>query len=356
MDERVLQFKVGVTVLAMFIILAILIVAFGGIPMPWGQGQYTLFIELPQAPGIAAGTPVRKSGIRIGEVAAVEFTPEGRVLLTVEIDNHRRITRSEVCRIKGTLLGDAIVDFIPGSGPQSSEFLGEGDRIDGVVFSDPLEILAGLEGNLTGALDSINTAGNEAAQLARRIDALVEDNRQKIDRLIVKSETALDGVIQTMGSLDAMFGDEQVQQDMKKGLADLPKLLAEARQAVVRIHQTMATADENLENLKGLTGPLGERGEALVMTIESSFNQLDQLVGQLAIFSRAINNRTGSLGQLVHNPELYQNLNRAAVNIEKISRQLRPIIDDVRIFTDKIARDPGRLGVRGALRQPSGIK
>ena len=166
MDERVLQFRVGVTVLAMFIILAILIVAFGGIPLPWGPGQYTLFIELPQAPGIAAGTPVRKSGIRIGEVTQVEFTPEGRVLLTVEIDDNRRITRSEVCRIKGTLLGDAIVDFIPGSGPQSSEFLQQGDRIEGVVFSDPLEILAGLEGNLTGALNSISTAGDEAARLS----------------------------------------------------------------------------------------------------------------------------------------------------------------------------------------------
>ena len=54
--------------------------------------------------------------------------------------------------------------------------------------------------------------------------------------------------------------------------------------------------------------------------------------------------------------ELYQNLNRAAINVERISRQLRPIVNDVRIFTDKIARDPGRLGVRGALRKPTGIK
>ena len=144
--------------------------------------------------------------------------------------------------------------------------------------------------------------------------------------------------------------------EIYEGLADLPKLMADARQAMAGIQQTMATADENLNNLKGFTEPLGERGAALVMSIESSFNQLDQLVGQLALFSRAINNREGSLGQLVHNPELYQNLNRAVVNIERISRQLRPIINDVRIFTDKIARDPGRLGVRGALRQPSGIK
>ena len=35
------------------------------------------------------------------------------------------------------------------------------------------------------------------------------------------------------------------------------------------------------------------------------------------------------MGQLVHNPELYNNLNRAAQNIEQLSRQLEPIVNDI---------------------------
>ena len=51
----------------------------------------------------------------------------------------------------------------------------------------------------------------------------------------------------------------------------------------------------------------------------------------------------------------YQKLNRSAENIEEVTSRLRPIVDDVRIFTDKIARDPGgELGVRGALRRQQG--
>ena len=35
--------------------------------------------------------------------------------------------------------------------------------------------------------------------------------------------------------------------------------------------------------------------------------------------------------------------------------KVRPILDDVRIFSDKIARDPRQLGVKGALsKTPSG--
>jgi hypothetical protein len=34
-----------------------------------------------------------------------------------------------------------------------------------------------------------------------------------------------------------------------------------------------------------------------------------------------------------------------------MTTDLRPIINDMRVFSDKIARNPGELGVRGALRR-----
>jgi hypothetical protein len=43
--------------------------------------------------------------------------------------------------------------------------------------------------------------------------------------------------------------------------------------------------------------------------------------------------------------ELVQTIN----SIRGFTQRLQPIADDVRIFTDKIARDPGQLGIRGAL-------
>jgi phospholipid/cholesterol/gamma-HCH transport system substrate-binding protein len=73
-------------------------------------------------------------------------------------------------------------------------------------------------------------------------------------------------------------------------------------------------------------------------------------------FGDALNNREGSLGRLTSDAELYNNLNQAAKNVEELTRQLRPILNDVRVFTDKISRDPGRLGVRGVFQQGSGIK
>ncbi len=47
---------------------------------------------------------------------------------------------------------------------------------------------------------------------------------------------------------------------------------------------------------------------------------------------------------------------RVVDSVEETTVKVRPIIDDVRIFTDKIARDPRQLGVKGALdRRSSGL-
>jgi hypothetical protein len=77
--------------------------------------------------------------------------------------------------------------------------------------------------------------------------------------------------------------------------------------------------------------------------------RLDELLGQMQQFSRQLNSREGSLGQLMYNPQLYQYLNEAATNIKDLSRQLQPILNDARAFSDKIARHPELLGVHGAL-------
>ena len=79
-------------------------------------------------------------------------------------------------------------------------------------------------------------------------------------------------------------------------------------------------------------------------------------MGELSDFGRKLNSGEGSLGELMRSPELYQHLNAAACNIEKITCELRPILADVRVFSDKIARHPELLGIRGAIQKSPGTK
>ncbi len=356
MNERVIQFRVGVVVLATLIITAIWIVMFTDIPMPW-QGRYTIFIKLDRAPGVTVNTPVRKSGVLIGRVKSVEIPDEGPVIVTARIHGDRRLRRNEQCRVRGSLLGDATLEFNPIDQPGlAQELVRDGDSVEGVVVSEPLEMLSNLEGNLTNTVDALGEASTRVAQLAKRVDDLLAANHQQIEQILQKSALALDGITRTTRTLDNIIGDEETQEQLRQGLKELPALLAQAGETMESIQQTVGLANENLENIAGFTEPLGEKGEDLLATIGSTLDNVDLFVAQVLTFAESLNSSEGTLGQLLHNPELYENVNQAVTNVKKISTQLRPILSDVRIFTDKIARDPGRLGVSGALRRRSGIK
>jgi phospholipid/cholesterol/gamma-HCH transport system substrate-binding protein len=75
----------------------------------------------------------------------------------------------------------------------------------------------------------------------------------------------------------------------------------------------------------------------------------------IATPSQGLNDPNGSLGQLISNPEVYQHLSRALKNVDEITRDLKPVIEDARVFSDKIARHPEVLGVRGALHPSVGL-
>jgi len=82
---------------------------------------------------------------------------------------------------------------------------------------------------------------------------------------------------------------------------------------------------------------------------------LDNALVQVEAFGKTLNNSDGSLKRFIEDDDIYYQFRRTIENVEQASAKIRPILDDVRIFTDKIARDPRELGVRGALgKRPSG--
>src|SRR5713226_8505237 len=83
MTIRDIRFRVGLFVLGSLILLALLITAFSGFPTLFKQyHRYT--IVFPEAPGVSSGTPVRRSGVRIGEVHGVKLDEEtGQVYVTI---------------------------------------------------------------------------------------------------------------------------------------------------------------------------------------------------------------------------------------------------------------------------------
>jgi len=350
MDERVAQARVGIVVISAIILTAILIVLFGDFPSMFHTGK-TIRVRFANAPGVAKGTPVRKSGILVGRVSKVAFVKDSPdVLVTLSLNAGTEIYEDEDCSINNSsLLGNSYIEFIPGL-KTSHKLIPDGAEIKGLSRRSPLEMLGGLENDLRNTLNSVSGASNQFGKLGEQLNKLVTDHDEKqFHRIIDKSEVTLDSIHQTMAKLNRILGDEAMQEQLKNGLHEIPEVVQHTRDTLTEIQIAVKNADRNLQNLEGFTGPLGEHGADIVNRLDSSLAKFEDVMSQFDNFTGQLNSQEGTIGQLINNPALYNNLNRAAINIERVTTQLQPIMGDIRIFSDKIARDPAQLGLAGAL-------
>ncbi|MCM2374287.1 MlaD family protein [Aporhodopirellula aestuarii] len=122
------------------------------------------------------------------------------------------------------------------------------------------------------------------------------------------------------------------------------------------LNELKTTAGDTLEsfqatakNVEAITEPIGRRSEDLVEQVLRSLANVDNALIQIDTFGQTLNTSDGTIKRLLEDDELYYEIRRTVENIEAATARVRPILDDVRVFTDKIARDPRQLGVRGAL-------
>ncbi len=368
MDERTLQWRVGIVVICAALILAIMIFLFGE---GW-QSQYTLFIKTRTAPNVMRNTPVRKNGILIGRVSAVENQDDG-VLLTLRINSDEPIYQNEICTIgTASFLGDAVLDFSPGNLPTRGAQVADRTLFDNVIVErNPIELIdvaLNLEEQVAETLNSISEAGQGVSELTRSVQEILGGDEgdvkafmDDIRKVAGKAELALDNVNEFMVNINDVVGDPEARDNMRITINRLPQILNDVNATINDTRETINgfrtiadSANRNLTNLEEFTALLGNEGPAMMDNLNSSLKKIDMLVTNLGNFTQNITESEGTLGKLVNDPELYNYLTETMRNVRDLTIRLRPLINDVRFAVDGIARDPGQLGIRGALdRRPA---
>src|SRR5215472_11744646 len=113
MNEQALRFRIGVFVLSALLLLAVLITLFGSFPRLFVRShEYT--VRFADAPGVEQGTPVRRSGVRVGEVKHVSLDDEtGEVRVQIIIEHQYTLRHNEQpTLVHGLLGGDTSIDFV----------------------------------------------------------------------------------------------------------------------------------------------------------------------------------------------------------------------------------------------------
>ncbi|MGP0068656.1 MAG: MlaD family protein [Isosphaeraceae bacterium] len=364
-----MQFRIGMFVIVAGLVLTMMIVWFGESPSLL-RDQVYLKVRYAEAPGVLEGVPVRKSGIRIGEVAAIIFDerpnqPDG-VIVTLALERRYHLRNGSAPRLTRSLIGDVAIDMQPGSGEgfiPTTKTSGEAHVIEGDVAPDPSKALAAATKAFEKAgdtLQAINEAANGLAKITKSADNLdsllttwngtgkdVTGAAQAIKRFIGDNE---DNVRPAMASLRkvAQKVDETLDEETRAAL----------RTGIDKFSAAAARLDSGLADLDPAFKDLGAKmNHAPTTDIGAAVRRMNIITSDLGLLTSKLRdgrgqlNTEGSLQKLITQSELHDNLNRMAVSASQALIQLKVVLGSLRTFADKVSLDPGAL-TRGALRQP----
>ena len=374
MTDRGMEFRIGLFVLFSFVGLIALGIMFGG-GLRIGAKQRFITVKFVNAPGVAIGVPVRKNGIRIGEVVKVAFDhrsdkkkdePDG-VLITLGIEDPYTLNQESLPLVQRALIGDTTIEILTGSKllPEPltlAENMDQAMIIPGQVSADPNEAL----GLATTALTQVGTTLNSIDEAAKGVAALT------------KKAEALESFIDTWGVTGKKLGqlaekaDRIVmdnEQDIKPSITAMKRLLenadqtfdADARKKIQALINRMDTMTETLNNdvivaLKPLAADLGsDTNRSPVTNAGQTLLRLNAITAQLGLLTRNLSDSNGQLNQngtiqkLLTDASLYSDASATLRGANDIVRSLKPAIKNLSVFAERVAADPGVIS-RGALK------
>lgn len=360
MNEQQMQFRVGLFVIVAMASIGAMAFQFGEFRDFW-ETPYPIVVDFESAPGVHPSTPVRMNGIRIGDVSEVQMKPDGKgVRVILGIKEQYRLRADSEPQLVRSILGDASIEFSPGS---SDEVLRAGARLTGNPPDDPMKTVARLERRLSETVDAIGATSREWQVVGRNLNQLMDTNRGNLSTVIERTAVALDEFTLTMktanstlASANSLISDPRHRENLERTLAALPQMVRETRETISAVRVAVTKVDQNLDTLNKATTPLANRSEAMAGKLDSTLTDLATVAAELKEFSELLDNEDGSVQKLLSDPQLYQHLTQSAATLAVLLRNVDPILRDMRVFSDKVARHPEIFGLSGALKGSTGVK
>lgn len=367
MNERVMQFRIGMFVIVAGLVLTMLIVWFGESPALFRDHVY-LRVHYAEAPGVAEGIPVRKSGIRVGEVTSIEFDnradhPDG-VLVTLSLERKFKVRAGSVPRVTRSLIGDASIDLLPGHGEgflKTSENPLSAPIVEGEISPDPSKALEAATAAFQRVGETLQSIDDAASGLAS----------------VSKKASNIDQFISTWTQTGRQLGatSDQISAFIKANESDFPQAVTNLREVAAKLNATLdpetlaslktgvnrfSTASGRLDESLTQAGPLfRDLGAPLSAQPATDFGQtvrrINRVAADLGLLTEALRDRRGnlntegSLQRLLTRSDLYDNFSRMGASGITAVEAFRPIIGSLKTFADKIARDPSALA-KGAFK------
>jgi phospholipid/cholesterol/gamma-HCH transport system substrate-binding protein len=364
-NERIMQFRVGVMILATILIAAILVLLSREGSRPLLSGTYPIQIKFNKAPNVTRGTPVRKAGIRIGQVREVRLAErDSGVIVTADIEKDRHLYSDEQCEVTNSFpMNDAALEIVKMGDAKDAPELQYGANMPALESTqDMTSTLADMQGKASAALDAMTRAGQDVHELLgdRKFQADIKQTVEKMPVAVDRVEKTFASLQHGIHNIDGLTEKLGKSMDKLSALSDqmlqFSQDLNNPNGKFQRVGENMLAFSEKLKNPTNSLGALLDDKGELYQNVNGVAKNLNELTGVMVQLSKQLDDPQNSLGSLVRDKELYPRVVHTMKNVEELTRELKPIVNNVAIFSDKIARHPSSLGVRGALEKDTGLK
>lgn len=245
--------------------------------------------------GLTVSKPVYVNGYQIGRVSGLTLLPNGTILTEFKIDKKYELPANTVARIASTdLLGGKAIVFDLGD---SKVYAKTGDTLQSDVQKNIMEQVEPIQKKaeaLFAVLDSVLTSVNNTISpdfqkninrslqsIANTLNTL-ENTATQVDGMVGTQKSKISGILTNMESISANFNNNN--------------------ERLTRIFTNLETVSD----------------KAARLNFEETMNKANMAVSDLQLAVDNINSGKGSLGKLLNDDELYNNLEEASKSLDNL--------------------------------------
>lgn len=251
-------------------------------------------VEYKNVGGLNEASIVTINGLKVGQVNDITFnkTPEKRGMLIVEftVDSDFEFSKNSIVKIysPNPLSGSslAIIPDYKGEMAKSGDFL-------------PGEMEQGL-----------------FTSIGERLDPL----QHKIENVLEKADTLFAGI-------NKILNDETIT-GINNSVQNLSGIITDLRTTINNVNDLVqdnkSNLKETLENTKNITTNLSKVSDTLTtVNINNIVKKAENAVDNFNQLSERLNSNDGSLGKLMNDKKLYDNMAAATKELEQLLRDLK---------------------------------
>jgi phospholipid/cholesterol/gamma-HCH transport system substrate-binding protein len=270
------------------------------------SNQMVLYAEYENVAGLQEANPIMLNGFKIGQVSTISFKEGGngklqvKLLITEDVD----IPVNTIARIESSdLLGSKAVVFYLGDSKTNSK---SGETIAGEIERDLKEEVS----------MQILPLKHKAEELLSSFDSVL------VILQTIFNENARDNLSRSFESIKNTISS------LEHASYNLDTLMSSQRYRLSNIFANVESITDNLKNnnerITNIFKNLDAVSDSIVKSnFKSTINNANASLAQFNEVMTKINQGQGSMGMLVNNDSLYNNLQRSSEELDKLVEDLR---------------------------------